>query len=166
MLERFVDAVLDVESTTWVALSFLPIAALFVWALWKADRGEASTFKFVHFVTNDVGRGSSYALGYTTLVVTCAWGVWALIVLDRLTEWYMTIVCSVFVLGYAAGTGARLIAKLKGAPDPKPDAGDTDAEPAPAIERTTRTEETVRVPQPAATAVADPPKGSKSNRRM
>lgn len=141
---------LRVKPSTWVALSFLPIAVLFVAALWKADRGDASTFKFVHFVTNDVGRGSSYALGYTTLVVTCAWGIWALIVLDRLTEWYLTVVCTVFVLGYATGTGARLIAKLKGASDPKPDAGDVDAAPPPAIERTTRTDETVRIPQPEA----------------
>lgn len=159
-VERLIRALLRVPAESWVALSFIPLAAIFVAALWRADRGNASTFKLVHFVTNDVGRGSAYALGYTTLVVVCSWGVWALIVLGKLTEWYITVVCSVFVLGALGGTAARVTSKIKGVPDPSPAAGDIPDEPAPALERkTTVHEETTERSAAPASPLAKKPKG-------
>lgn len=135
-----------------VAASFVPIAWTLVYSLWRADRGADSSFKFVHFVTNDVGRGSYYALGYTVLVIVCAWGLWALIVMDKLTEWYLTITIGGFVIGALGATASRTISKIKGAADPDPAAGDApdDQPPAPALERKTRTEETLTIPQPGA----------------
>lgn len=137
-----------------VAISFVPLAAMVVWSLWRADRGADSSFKFIHFVTNDIGRGSHYALGYTVLVIVCSWGVWALIVMNRLTEWFLTIVIGGFVIGALGGTASRTIAKIKGATDPDPAAGDAPDEPPPALERTTTTQmkETVSLPQPEAKA--------------
>ncbi len=149
-VERLVRALLRVPAESWIALSFIPLAALFVCALWRADRGEASTFKLVHFVTSETGRGSAYALGYTTLVVVCSWGVWALIVLGKLTEWYITVVCSVFVLGALGGTAARVTSKIKGVPDPNPAAGDIPDEPQPALERKTTVHEETTERTPAA----------------
>jgi hypothetical protein len=120
-----------VEFETWVALSFLPIPLFMVWALWRADKADGSIFKLVHFVTGDTGRGSAFALGYTVLVVVCAWGVWALIVLDRLTEWYMTLIIGGFVLGTLGARGAQLMARTKGAPEPPAGAGDDPVDPLP-----------------------------------
>jgi hypothetical protein len=126
MIKEALDTLRSVQTLTWVALSFLPVALLFVIALWRADRGALSTFKFIHFVTNDAGRGSYYALGYTMLVIVCAWGVWALIALDKLTEWYMTIIIGGFIIGALGATTARAIARVKGAVDTNPAAGDME----------------------------------------
>ncbi len=133
-----------------VAVSFLPIMAIVICALIRADRGADSSFKLIHFFTNDVGRGSYYALGYTVLVIVCAWGLWALIVMDKLTEYYLTIVIGGFVIGALGSTASRTIAKIKGAADPDPQAGDSpdDPTPAPALERTTTTQEKVTIAQP------------------
>lgn len=155
---RLYEAILEWDRDTWIALSFVPIALLFVLALWRADRGSESTFKFIHFVTNELGRGSYYALGYTMLVVVSSWGLWVLIVTDRLTEYYLTVVCSVFVLGALGGTVARVIGKVKGASDPAPDAGDLPEATPPALERETVTREKVSVP---AAPPAVKPKGGK-----
>ncbi len=139
-----------IDYKTWVVFSFIPIGAFFVAALWQADRTNGSVFKLVHFVTSDTGRGSPFALGYTALVVVCAWGVWALIALDKLSEWYMTIVVGGFILGTLGGRGAQLFARAKGAVEPDATAGDLDMpapEPAPALARTTTVQETVTVPK-------------------
>lgn len=146
LIERLIRALLKIPAESWVALSFVPIAFLFVLALWRADRSERSTFKLIHFVTNDVGRGSFYALGYVMLLTVCAWGVWALVVLNRLTEWYLTLVIGAFVFGAVAGTVSRLMARMKGAAELNPAAGDADSPAPAALERTTQTTETVRVP--------------------
>ena len=142
----------------WVALSYQPIVVLFVWALWKADSGNSSTFKFVHFVTNDTGRGSYYALGYTSLVVTCDWGVFALIVMDKLTEWYMTLIIGGFVIGALGGTAARVVAKVKGTVDLPPDAGDDPGKEQPAMDRTTTTTVQQREVVPQVETAVKPPK--------
>jgi hypothetical protein len=143
-----------------VAASFIPIVSIVILALIRADRGADSSFKLVHFFTNDVGRGSYYALGYTVLVIVCAWGLWALIVMDKLTEWYLTIVIGGFVIGALGGTASRTIAKIKGAADPDPAAGDVPDEPAPPAPAYTATKtETVTVPQP------DPPTSKPKGKR-
>lgn len=131
--EAILRAVLRQPAETWVALSYFPIAFMFAWALWKADRGDASTFKLIHFVTNDAGRGSQYALGYTVLVVTSAWSWWALVVLNRLTEWYVTLIIGGFVLGALGGTAAKVVSRIKGVTgaEPPADAGDADSPPKP-----------------------------------
>lgn len=133
-----------------VVCSFVPVAVLVIWSLYRADRGTDSTFKFVHFVTNDVGRGSHYALGYTVLVIVCSWGLFALIAMDKLTEWYLTIVIGGFVIGALGGTASRTIARIKGTADPDPAAGDVSEEPVPVLEQptTTNTKQTISVPQP------------------
>ncbi len=138
-----------VEFKTWIALSFIPIPVLFIWALWQADKGNQSLFKFIHFVTADTGRGSPFALGYTTLVMVCSWGVWALIVLDKLTEWYMTLIIGGFVLGALGGRATQLMARVKGVNEPSPAAGDTDT-PEPLMKQETKTTTTVVVPQEVA----------------
>ena len=146
-----------VDFKTWVALSFIPIPMLFIWALHKADRGNESTFKFIHFVTSDTGRGSPFALGYTVLVMVCAWGVWALIVLDKLTEWYMTLIIGGFVLGVLGARAATVTARIRGAVEPPATAGDAGAADAPLIQQETKTTTTVTVPQEEAAQ----PKGKK-----
>lgn len=128
-----IEYLMSLPRDAWVAISFIPIPMAVALALWRADRGSLSTFKLVHFVTSDTGRGSVYALGYTVLVLVCAWGIWALIVLDRLTEWYLTAVIFAFVLGTLGSTGMRMVQRLRGAPDPDPAAGDLDDPPIPFI---------------------------------
>jgi hypothetical protein len=114
-----------VEFKTWIALSFVPIALLMSYALWAANKDPNSAFKLVHFVTSDTGRGSAFALGYTMLVIVAAWGVWALIVLDKLTEWYMTLVLGAFVIGALGARGTSVFARVKqGVVEPAADAGD------------------------------------------
>ena len=143
-----------VDFKTWVALSFIPIPILFIWALWRADQGNQSTFKFVHFVTADTGRGSPFALGYTTLVMVCAWGVWALIVLEKLSEWYMTLVIGGFVIGALGSRATQVVARVKGAAEPPPTAGDADEPEIPMMKQETKTTTTVVVP-----AVTEKPTG-------
>lgn len=145
-----------------IGLSFWPIVGMVWYSLWRADRGATSTFKFVHFVTSDTGRGSPYALGYTVLVIVCAWGIWALIVLNMLREWYLSVVVGGFVLGTVSSTAARVMQRIKGTADPDPAAGDLeegDTPPQkPSLIRTTSVTETVRVPSaqpPAAEAATD-----------
>ncbi len=146
-----------IDFKTWIALSFIPIPLLFIWALWQADRGNQSTFKFVHFVTADTGRGSPFALGYTTLVMVCSWGVWALIVLDKLTEWYMTLIIGGFVIGALGSRATQLMARSRGVIEPPATAGDADGPEPPMIQQETKTTTTVVVPQDAKPAVK--PKG-------
>ncbi len=72
-----------------------------------------------------------------------------MIVMDKLTEWYLTITIGGFVIGALGQTTARTIAKIRGAPDPDPAAGDApDDQPPPALVRKTHTEETLNIPQP------------------
>ena len=115
----------------WVAFSFIPLVVVFGISLWRADNSSDSAFKFVHFVTSDTGRGSVYALGYTMVVAVSAWGVWALIVMNRLTEWYMTLIIGGFVVGALGSTASRVIGRIRGAADPEPTAGDAPDGPAP-----------------------------------
>jgi hypothetical protein len=138
-----------IEFKTWVVFSFMPIAAMFAVALWKANKDPTSAFKLVHFVTTDTGRGSPFALGYTMLVVVFSWGVWALIALDKLTEAYVTLVLGAFVIGALGARGTSVLARIKGVREPSATAGDSDAppdNPAPALERTTTVQEKVIMP--------------------
>lgn len=115
----------------YVGLSFIPIALFVMLALWRADQGDRSTFKLIHFVTSDSGRGSYYALGYTGIVIAYIWGFPALILLDKFTVDYLAVGAGIFVIGVLGGTAARVVAKIKGA-ETDATAGDIEPEPPPA----------------------------------
>lgn len=122
-LGQFVGVLKLLPLRVWVGLSGIPLAGLFLYALIRADLSERSTFKLVHFVTNDAGRGSYYALGYTAIVVAYCWGFFALIMLDKWQVEYLAIGAGIFVLGTLGGTAARVIASVKNATT-DPAAGD------------------------------------------
>lgn len=114
----------DLAFRSFVVTSFLPIPIVLVISLLRADRANDTIFHLVHFVTSDTGRGSPFALGYTTMVIVCGWGVWALVALDKLTEWYMTLVIGGFVVGALGGRAAQVMSRMKGANEPEANAGD------------------------------------------
>lgn len=140
------SALASIPSGAWIAISFLPIPLAFAWAMWRADGGDASTFKFIHLITNDQGRGSNKELAYTMLAVVCVWAIPVQIILDRLTEWFLTGILGVFIAGALGTRWTQYKARAAAVPDAPATAGDLDAEPPAAYERHVRTDEMQRVP--------------------
>lgn len=113
---------------TWkehVVLWSLPLAvAWFVIALCREGKKDDSSFKIVHLTTTSEGRGDKYSVAYMAMLLVSVWGVWVMILTDKLTEWMWTTAIGAFVVGAVVKTGAAVAARIKGAPEQDPAAGD------------------------------------------
>jgi hypothetical protein len=110
----------------WLLAYSLPaIMLLLILALTIESFRGKSTFKLVHFFTDSQGRGSKYAFAYMIILIVGAWGLWVMILMNVLQEWYWTTFLGVFLLGALAGTAAAVKQAIS-APDqvPPADAGD------------------------------------------
>jgi hypothetical protein len=65
--------------------------------------------------------------------------------LDKWSTEYLAVGGGLFIIGALGGTGARLVAKVKGATT-EPDAGDNPEASPPVLERETTVRQTERVP--------------------
>lgn len=136
-IERLARLLLSFPLRAYVGATLVPLVWLFVWALMKADRGETSTFKFIHLVTTDTGRGSNKELLFTAAGLVSIWGLWALIVLDKMSEWYLQGVLITFAGSALIAKYTTMKARQSNVTEPPPDAGDdpNSNKPPPALER-------------------------------
>ena len=96
-----------------VTWSFPALMVLCCIYLWRLERKKDNQLQMVDFLTGPQGHGDKYSLAFIAALIVSTWGVWVLVLIDKLSEWYFTAYIGGFVLGSAFKTGAQVYAAGK-----------------------------------------------------
>lgn len=93
------------SNTDWTGMLVLFGIAFVYWQMRRFEKQPGSTFRMWGFLVDKNGFADKYAFGYFAVLGVSLWAMWYLTINDNLTEWFMTIIVSAFVLGAAWKTG-------------------------------------------------------------
>ena len=100
------------QLVTWSFPILMSLCCLYLWWLERKPISD-NKLNMVDFITGPQGHGDKYSLAFIAALIVSTWGMWVLVLLDKLSEWYFSAYIGGFVLGSAFKTGAQVYAAGK-----------------------------------------------------